>query len=89
MGLYDQTMLGEVRDLPFGDKSIDRVLCVEVIEHMPKEEGLALITELERVAKDQLIISTTDIPLRPIDPTKAADGNLFMYHRARWKPREF
>ena len=88
-GFYDLTVQGDVRSLPFADNSIDCVICVEVIEHMPKDQGFALIGELERIARKQLIISTTDLPLQEIDPARAADGNLYMYHQARWKPQDF
>lgn len=87
--VYNLTLVGDVRSLPFKDDAFDCVVCVEVIEHMPKDQGFELINELERVTKRQLIISTTDIPLGDIDPEKAADGNMAMYHLARWNPNDF
>ena len=88
-GVYDLTVLGDVRSLPFKGKSFNCVVCIEVIEHMPKDQGYDLIGELERITKRQLIISTTDLPLGDVDPEKAADGNIAMYHLARWKPDDF
>jgi len=88
-GSYDSVLRGDVRALPLKDKSVDCVLCVEVIEHMPKDEGVALIKEFERVARHQVVVSTTDIPLKPLDERTATDGNMAMYHQARWKPHEF
>jgi SAM-dependent methyltransferase len=88
-GSYDAVLRGDVRSLPLKDKSVDCIVCVEVIEHMPKDQGIALIREFERVARCQIVISTTDIPLKPLDERMATDGNMAMYHQARWKPHEF
>ena len=86
---YDSVVIGDIRSLPFRDKSVDCIVCTEVIEHMPKDQGIALIKEFERVATSQIVISTTDIPLKPLDERMATDGNMAMYHQARWKPHEF
>ena len=50
-GVYHDLILGDVRFLPFKDKSFDAVICMEVLEHLEKEDGEKLLLELERVVK--------------------------------------
>lgn len=45
------------KHLPFKDKEFDVVVCVDVLEHVPKPQRTALIKEMRRVAKYQLICS--------------------------------
>lgn len=47
---------GEVSDLPFGDKSIDLVICAHTIEHIINPEKA--VAELKRVARKKLILIT-------------------------------
>ena len=49
LGIYTRILkhdLGTV--LPFSDRHFEVALAVEVIEHMPKDDGLRLLDELER-----------------------------------------
>jgi SAM-dependent methyltransferase len=45
---------GDLRDLPFGDRSFDLVVCFEVIEHV--EDPEAVLRELERVVTAQGVV---------------------------------
>lgn len=57
--LYDE-YLEQALDavpLPFDDQELDVATCIEVIEHLPTEVGLALLSELERVAK-RVVVTT-------------------------------
>ncbi len=56
--LYDlDGKLGDIRELPFTDKSFDIVIGGEILEHLPiMSEGLA---ELERVVKDDGLLLIT------------------------------
>jgi ubiquinone/menaquinone biosynthesis C-methylase UbiE len=56
--IYDDVVLLDGRHLPFRDNSFDCVLAFEVIEHMKKEDGIKLLNEAERVAKEKVIVST-------------------------------
>jgi len=47
----DKGVVGDVAHLPFKTKSFDEVICFDVIEHLPKKNGLKAIRELERVAQ--------------------------------------
>lgn len=76
--IYDDVVCCDASKLPFRDKSFDTVIAAEVIEHLPKRNGLSLIRESERVAKN--VIITTPSP------------RVFRYspeHISLWRPSEF
>ena len=43
--------------LPLADRSVDIVLCSQLLHHFDHDRGLALIAELDRVARQRVIIS--------------------------------
>lgn len=63
------TLLGDVRNrgglavaadafaLPFPDRSLDVVLCSQFLHHVPDAEAVALIRELQRVARRGVVLS--------------------------------
>lgn len=75
----------DVRHIPLRNKSCDVVLCLEVCEHLTKEEGLALVRELERIAKQMIIVST---PVGRYDQG-SRDENPHWAHQSRWEPSDF
>ncbi len=52
--------------LPFADATFDIINCMEVIEHLPAEDGKRVIGELRRVIKPSgvLLISTPNYPVK-------------------------
>lgn len=38
-GIHDTYIQADVRSLPFTDNSFDSVICLEVLEHLEKEDG--------------------------------------------------
>lgn len=87
-GSYGETIsfvTGDAGALPFSKDSLDSVVCLEVIEHVPDAERV--LREIARVLRPEglLIVSTpnkwTTSPLyrRPINP----------YHALEWYPRSF
>jgi ubiquinone/menaquinone biosynthesis C-methylase UbiE len=52
--------VGNVVNLPFGDKSFTVVSCCEVLEHLPYTEFKTALREIHRVSKYQVIISLPD-----------------------------
>jgi SAM-dependent methyltransferase len=87
-GSYSETIsfvTGDAGALPFSKDSLDSVVCLEVIEHVPDAERV--LREIARVLRPEglLIISTpnkwTTSPLyrRPINP----------YHALEWYPSSF
>jgi len=48
---------GDARKLNFPDNYFDGVVCIEVLEHIKKEDRLKVISELVRVSKDLIILA--------------------------------
>ena len=48
---------GNALTLPFADRSVDIVLCSQLLHHFDNDRGLALIGEMDRVARHRVIIS--------------------------------
>jgi len=82
---HDAYILGDAHYLPFSDKSFDVVWCMEVIEHLEKEDGLDLIKAMEEIARRQVIITT------PVGMYECGGnyGNPHQEHRCTWYPEEF
>ncbi len=57
-GTHDDYVLCDARHLPFREQSCDIVLCLEVIEHVEKEKGRGLLSDIERIARRQVMLST-------------------------------
>ena len=48
---------GNALALPFADRSVDVVLCSQLLHHFDHDRGVALISEMDRVARHRVIIS--------------------------------
>ena len=81
---HDGYVLCDVQQLPFQRKSFDIVLCMEVLEHLERNEGVVLLQTLEEIARMQIII-TTPVGLYKQD---AFNGNLYQQHKSIWSPNE-
>lgn len=53
----DAVVLGNALRLPFRDKSIDIVMCSQVLHHFREPEARELIAEMNRVARARVVIS--------------------------------
>ena len=82
--IHSQYVLCDVRNLPFKDKSFDIVLCLEVLEHLGREEGKELLKKMEVIARKQVVLST------PVGNYKqeSYDGNPHQEHKYTWSPKE-
>jgi len=83
--IYDDLVLCDVTHLPFRDKSFDVVLMAEVLEHLKKEQGFATIRELERIAKQLIIITVPQGFVKQ----EALHGITAEVHRSAWYAKEF
>lgn len=59
--LYDEIVKKPLPNLSFKRKSVELVLCTEVIEHLSKKDGLKLLDEIDRVCMGRAIITTPNI----------------------------
>lgn len=57
-GRRRRAVLSDVRHLPARNGAFDVVVSLDVVEHFPKSEALALIAELERVARRLVVLLT-------------------------------
>jgi 2-polyprenyl-3-methyl-5-hydroxy-6-metoxy-1,4-benzoquinol methylase len=70
--------------LPFTDGEFDVVTCIEVIEHVRREDGLRLLDELERVGRF-VIVTTPNGFLEQDD----LEGNPLQRHLSGWSVSDF
>jgi SAM-dependent methyltransferase len=84
-GFYADLVHCDVRCLPFKPKSFDITICIEVIEHLDKKEGLELIKRMEEMARRQVII-TTPWGYYPLDERH---DNPYLNHISGWLPEDF
>ena len=86
MRFYDEVLAVDLREgwLPFREKEFQIATCIEVIEHLPKDAGITLLDELERIASC-VIVTTPGIWFEQDD----YDENPFQRHLSYWTTREF
>ena len=82
--IYDDLILCDATRLPFRRKVFDVVLADEVIEHLEKERGYALIRQIERASSKSVIITTPRISIQQ----DAVDENVFQKHISKWSAKE-
>lgn len=58
--VYEDDAVGFLRQQATG--AFSTVLALELVEHLPKEDGSALLDEAQRVASDRVILSTPNQP---------------------------
>lgn len=83
-GIHDSYTLCDARKLPFKNKSFDIVMALQVLEHLDKNDAFKVLSNLEKIARKQVIIST------PIGLTfhPAVDGNKLQLHKSGFMPEE-
>jgi|TARA_Y100000294_G_C8540657_1_gene331026 ubiquinone/menaquinone biosynthesis C-methylase UbiE len=82
--LYDEQILCDASILPFREKSFDTVLCLNLVEHLKKKEGVILLKEVERIARKQVILY---LPVGYL-PQPHKDKNIYLEHKSGWIPQE-
>ena len=85
--IFDHRLLFDARVLPFKDKCVDVVNCSEVIEHLSKHEGSVLLSNMEKLSRSLVCLSTPD-GFRPNDLTEEKTGKEGLFHVAGWTSRE-
>lgn len=90
--LIKQTVQEFLYNLP--DRSIDSIFMLDFIEHVTKEDGLQIINECNRVARNQIIIFTPLGFLPQIYNENELDGwglhgTHWQEHKSGWDPTDF
>lgn len=77
----------------FPAKSVDTVFLNDVIEHLEKDEALALLAATERIARRQMAVFTPlgFMPQQHPDGKDAwgLDGGSWQEHKSGWQPEDF
>lgn len=85
-GIHNEYFKQDIRNLEnFKDNSFDVVYSSDVIEHLTKDEGMAMIRAMERIARKRVIISTPNGHRHQ----EEYDGNELQEHKSAWNAREF
>jgi len=84
--VYDHLILANACNLPIKHDSIDIVILVEVLEHLPKKKALFLLQELDSILK----VRGMSIITTPHGFQKSPDNPIHGYnvHRSAWYKRE-
>lgn len=82
--IYDKLINGDISKLPFRNKSVDFLICSEVIEHLSLKKGLRFLEEVDRVMKEggRAIITTPNIKIETVLGGKDS-------HHSIWGVNEF
>ena len=85
-GTHDEFRLGDIKRLPdlFDASSFDGCIALDVIEHLPKEDGWRLLDNMERLARRCVIILTPN----GFVPQHSKNGDL-QEHLSGWEAQEF
>lgn len=83
--VYSSLVVADARHLPFKSGAVETVLASEVIEHIPREGGLELIEEAERVGS-RLVLITTPRGHLPQEQHRAGD---LEEHLSEWSEGDF
>jgi hypothetical protein len=83
---FDVMFIGNVIEvvpsLP-SEWSFDLVICADVIEHLDREEGIAVLEQLKHIASNIIVtLPVCDYPQGP------SEGNNLEIHKTQWKEHE-
>jgi len=83
--IYDDLILCDCSHLPFKDRSFDFVLLLEVLEHLDKLRGYAVLKQFERITREMIIVAVPQGYVRQ----EAAGGINAEKHVSAWYVNEF
>lgn len=81
---HDMALIGDIRQIPYRDKTFDIVMLLGVLEHLEREEGEALLRRMEAIARRQVIL-TTPIGTHVFG---SFEGNAMMAHKTIWSIKD-
>jgi len=83
--VHDEYVVCDAHFLPFKKKSFDAVICLQLIEHIPKGDGERLLDEIEAIARRQVVMTT---PMGFMQRNEVC-GNAYERHVSGWEGEEF
>lgn len=82
-GIYDKIIKHRLPGIPLDGKSVDLIFCIEVIEHLTKEDGILLLEEIDRVSRGRVIITTPNMFFHTLEGSKEDE------HKSLWSIKDF
>lgn len=86
--IYDQIIKKRLPSLPFQNKSIELILCTEVIEHLTRKDGIKLLDEIDRTCNRRVIITTPNMYFKTM-PGDPDDRHLSLWTIQDFKSRGY
>jgi len=83
--VYDDLVKGDVAFLPFKEASFDIVMGSEVIEHLSRVDGTRFLSNIERICRNKIVITTP----QGFAPRKGPGGLEAEAHRSTWTNSDF
>lgn len=84
-GLYEKILKQDIKKLNIENNAFDAVLSSQVVEHFTKKDGIAMIKNMEKWAKDVVLIGTP----RGHFHQEPYDGNELQRHLSEWSVEDF
>lgn len=82
--IHTEYLEQKIENISFPDKSFDAVILIEVLEHLPEQEGLKIIKKSKEWARKKVIVSTPNGYLFQ----KELDNNPMQKHLSGWDARK-
>jgi len=79
--IHDNYILSDITCLNFRPASVDVVMLIEVLEHLPRKDGELLLEKAETWAKKKVIISSPN----GFFPQPDMNGNHYFRHISGWE----
>lgn len=83
-GIHNQYLKADITKIDFKPKSFDAVIAIDVLEHLSKEEGYALLKKIEKWVKKKIITFTPNGYVYQDN----YDNNPFQEHKSGWNVEE-
>lgn len=82
-GLYESCIQADITRIDFKPDQFDAVVCMDVLEHIAKDEGTKLLDKM-KIWGRKVIITTPNGAV----PGIPSDGNIHQEHQSGWAARE-
>lgn len=80
--IYDRVLKSILPEIRYKGKA-DYILCSEVIEHLPKNDGVELLNKIDKICRKMVIITTPNVMFQP------AGIDRLDKHLTLWSKEEF
>jgi 2-polyprenyl-3-methyl-5-hydroxy-6-metoxy-1,4-benzoquinol methylase len=86
--IYNEIIKKKLPILPFKNKTIELIICTEVIEHLTRKDGTKLLDEIDRTCNGRAIVSTPNIFFETM-PGDSDDRHLSLWTVEDFKSRGY